>query len=69
MGHRLNCFKPALGEVLPQDWQDYDGLIVFGGPMSVNDQSPGVLDELARVEQWLAQDRLFGRVLRGANVG
>lgn len=68
MGHRLDCVKPALGESVPEDWQDYDGLIVFGGPMSVNDQTSGVLAELALVDQWLSASKPYLGVCLGAQM-
>src|SRR5438309_1710450 len=34
----------------PMPTKDYSGLIVLGGPMSVNDAIPGLLDELRLIE-------------------
>jgi GMP synthase (glutamine-hydrolysing) len=45
-GHRLDVFRPALGDDLPADVSAYAGVIVFGGPMSANDETPFIRREI-----------------------
>lgn len=51
-GYDLDICRPCLGHKLPQTTQDYDGVVVFGGPMSANDgnELPFIKDEV----DWLA---------------
>jgi len=37
-GFQLDIKAPRFGEPLPATLKDYDGAIVFGGPMSANDE-------------------------------
>lgn len=52
--YRIEQCCPAIGDPLP-DARDYDGVIVFGGPMSANDDQtlPFIDQELRWVEQVL----------------
>jgi GMP synthase (glutamine-hydrolysing) len=36
-GYELDIRRPALGEPLPASMEEHDGAIIFGGPMSAND--------------------------------
>lgn len=36
-GYELDIRRPALGDPLPDNIEDYAGAIIFGGPMSAND--------------------------------
>lgn len=49
-GFELDIRRPALGEELPQHLEHHSGVIVFGGPMSANDETPEIQREL----DWLA---------------
>jgi len=49
-GYRLDIKRPTLGEDLPQSLENHAGLIVFGGPMSANDETPEIKSEI----DWLA---------------
>jgi GMP synthase-like glutamine amidotransferase len=42
------------GDVLPSDMADYSGLVMMGGPMSVNDDLPWISKELALIRQAMA---------------
>lgn len=37
MGYHLDMRIPAIGHPLPQNLSGYDGVVIFGGPMSAND--------------------------------
>jgi GMP synthase (glutamine-hydrolysing) len=45
-GHRLDIFRPVLGDTLPANLSAYAGVIVFGGPMSANDETPFIREEI-----------------------
>ncbi len=47
---RLDIRRPSLEEPLPKTLADHDGVMVFGGPMSANDDSDWVKREI----DWLA---------------
>lgn len=47
---RLDIRRPSLEEPLPKTLADHDGVMVFGGPMSANDEH----DWLKREIDWLA---------------
>lgn len=50
MGHPLDIRKPVIGDPLPQTLENYAGAIMFGGPMSANDQDEFIKREI----DWLA---------------
>jgi GMP synthase (glutamine-hydrolysing) len=50
MGFGLDIRRPVLGDSLPSSLSDHVGAIVFGGPMSANDEE----DYLRREIDWLA---------------
>ncbi|MCP4933799.1 MAG: hypothetical protein GY927_06230 [bacterium] len=45
-GFELDIKRPTLGEKLPQTLEKHAGLIVFGGPMSANDKTPEIKNEI-----------------------
>ncbi|AUG53966.1 glutamine amidotransferase-related protein [Thalassospira marina] len=50
LGYEFDIRRPGEGEDLPSDLSPYQGVIVFGGPMSANDDhEPNV----ARIMEWL----------------
>ncbi len=50
LGARFDIRRPSLGEVLPETLAAHDGVMVFGGPMSANDEA----DWIKREIDWLA---------------
>ena len=50
LGVRLDIRRPSLGEPLPETLADHAGVMVFGGPMSANDEA----DWIKREIDWLA---------------
>ena len=50
LGARLDIRRPSLGEPLPETLADHAGVMVFGGPMSANDEA----DWIKREIDWLA---------------
>ena len=50
MGYQLDMRRPRFGDPLPETMDDHAGVIIFGGPMSANDD-----DDYMRLEtNWLA---------------
>lgn len=49
-GYTLDVRRPRFGEPLPKTLADHIGVIIFGGPMSVNDEE----DWLRREIDWIA---------------
>ncbi|MCV0394468.1 MAG: glutamine amidotransferase [Rhizobiaceae bacterium] len=67
-GFNLDIRRPPLGDPLPDTLENHAGAVVFGGPMSANDQ-----DEFVRREtDWLAvplrEDRPFLGICLGAQM-
>jgi len=55
-----------LGQTIPSDVSGYSGVVLMGGPMSVNDGLPWIGQELAFIEQALDADTpLIGHCLGG----
>src|SRR5262245_40127124 len=50
MGYALDIRRPRFGDPLPQTMHEHAGAIVFGGPMSANDED----DYVRREIDWLA---------------
>ncbi len=50
----IPCYQPDV--TLPKDLNDYRGLILMGGPMSVNDDSPVLAAQRTLVQQAIAAD-------------
>lgn len=65
-GLRLRLCHPYRGESLPS-WEDLDGLVVMGGPMSVHDTAKHPY--LARESELIAALALAGRPVLGVCLG
>ena len=55
-GHMLETVHIDHAETIPDTLTGYAGLIVMGGPMSTNDDSPFIKEEIALLQQALAKD-------------
>jgi GMP synthase (glutamine-hydrolysing) len=49
-GYTLDIRRPALGDPLPETLENHTGVVVFGGPMSANDET----EFIRRETDWLA---------------
>ena len=68
MGYALDIRAPILGEPLPDDLENYAAALLFGGPMSVNDDEPYLHKEAAWVQQVLAARLPYLGICLGAQL-
>lgn len=69
LGHLVKIICPLEGQSLPRQIDRFDGLIVFGGPMSANDDHlRGIQIELKLIDRWLHTDRPFWGICLGAQL-
>ena len=50
-GYLEEIIRPPLGDRLPDDLSKYSAIVIFGGPMSVNDDDQFIKDEI----EWMAK--------------
>lgn len=67
-GYRLDVRRPALGDPLPQTLASYAGAVVFGGPMSANDDLPFIRAEIDFIEKALAAEAPLLGICLGAQM-
>ncbi len=68
MGYALDLYAPILGETLPENLAHYAGVLVFGGPMSANDNEPYLHQEMAWIQQVLAANLPYLGICLGAQM-
>ncbi|EDX85949.1 class I glutamine amidotransferase, putative [Synechococcus sp. PCC 7335] len=68
MGYQLDICAPILGDPLPSDLDDYAGVLVFGGPMSVNDNEAFLHQEIELIRQVLAAELPYLGICLGAQL-
>jgi GMP synthase (glutamine-hydrolysing) len=68
MGFHLDIRRPPLGDPLPERLDNYAGVIVFGGPMSANDNESWLLDELKLIERTITQGAPYLGLCLGAQM-
>lgn len=51
-GYELDIRRPPLGDVLPETMDDHAGVVVFGGPMSANDDD--TIEGIRRELDWIS---------------
>ncbi len=58
-GHTISICKPYLGDELTNRTSDFDGLIIMGGPMGVNDTHsfPWLHDEMALILESIEENK------------
>ncbi|WP_394043092.1 glutamine amidotransferase [Roseixanthobacter liquoris] len=67
-GYTLDIRRPALGEALPAHLDAHAGVVVFGGPMSVNDPLPWMRDEIDFVGKVMTADTPLLGICLGAQI-
>lgn len=67
-GYALDIRRPCLGDPLPETMDDHAGAMIFGGPMSANDDVDGIRREIAWCEVPLKEDKPFFGICLGAQM-
>jgi GMP synthase (glutamine-hydrolysing) len=68
MGARLDIRRPSLDEPLPRTLADHDGVVVFGGPMSVTESTEWLKREIEWLDTPLAGDQPLLGICLGAQM-
>ena len=67
-GYRLDIRRPALGQKLPATMIDHAGAVIFGGPMSANDEDDFIKYEIDWINVPLSENRPFLGICLGAQM-
>lgn len=68
MGYCLDIRRPPMGDPLPDRLDNYAGVVVFGGPMSANDNDHWLLEELKLIERSINQNAPYLGLCLGAQM-
>ena len=68
MGYQLDIRAPIFGDALPERLDEYAAALVFGGPMSVNDDEPYLQKELMWIRQVLEAQMPYLGICLGAQL-
>ena len=67
-GFDFEIVRPSLGEDLPKNINKYQAIIIFGGPMSVNDNENYIKQEITWIGEVLKTDVPFLGICLGAQL-
>ncbi len=67
-GFSIDARRPRFGDTLPKTLDEHDGVIIFGGPMSANDDDPYVREEIEWTSVALEEQKPFLGICLGAQV-
>lgn len=67
-GFQLDIRRPPLGDSLPETLEDYYGAVIFGGPMSANDNEEYIRREIDWINVPLKENKPFLGVCLGAQM-
>jgi GMP synthase (glutamine-hydrolysing) len=67
-GFELDIRRPVLGDPLPATLANHHGVIIFGGPMSANDDEDYIRQEIDFCGQALKEDKPFLGICLGAQM-
>jgi len=67
-GYPLDVRRPALGEWLPETLAEHSGVVVFGGPMSANDETEFIKHEIDWMAVPLKERKPFLGICLGAQM-
>jgi len=67
-GFSLDIRRPVLGEALPATLEDHAGAVVFGGPMSANDDEEFIRREIDWLSVPLSENKPFLGICLGAQM-
>jgi GMP synthase (glutamine-hydrolysing) len=68
LGYELDLYAPIFGATLPDNLAPYAAALVFGGPMSANDNEPYLRQEMTWIQQVLAADLPYLGICLGAQM-
>lgn len=68
MGFEHDVRRPVLGDPLPDNLDHHAGVVVFGGPMSANDNDPGILREIRWMDVVLRSNKPYLGICLGAQL-
>lgn len=68
MGYDLVPCRPPMGEELPVSLEDYAGSVIFGGPMSANDNDEYITRETDWISVSLKENKPFLGICLGAQM-
>lgn len=68
MGYDLEIRAPILGDALPENVEDYAAVLVFGGPMSANDDESYLHQEIEWIRRVLAANVPYLGICLGAQL-
>jgi len=69
-GYVLDICRPCIGEALPKTMDEHDGVVIFGGPMSANDDQtlPFIRAELDWIPLAIASGKPYLGICLGAQL-
>ncbi len=68
MGYDMDICRPPMGQALPETLENHAGVIIFGGPMSANDNEEFVKREIDWIETPLRENKPFLGICLGAQM-
>jgi GMP synthase (glutamine-hydrolysing) len=68
LGYPLDVRRPRFGDELPATMADHAGAVIFGGPMSANDQDDFIRREIDWISVPLRDDKPFLGICLGAQM-
>jgi GMP synthase (glutamine-hydrolysing) len=68
LGYRLDVRRPRLGDPLPETMAEHSGAIIFGGPMSANDEDEFIRREIDWIAVPLKENKPFLGICLGAQM-
>ena len=67
-GFSEEIVRPSLGDILPEDLTKYSAIVIFGGPMSVNDDDQFIKDEIRWMKKVIESKIPFLGICLGAQI-
>tara|TARA_B100000029_G_scaffold315840_1_gene308241 strand:+ start:1158 stop:1856 length:699 start_codon:yes stop_codon:yes gene_type:complete len=67
-GFESEILRPPLGDILPTDLSSYSAIVIFGGPMSVNDDDQFLIDEINWMKNVIESNVPFLGICLGAQI-